>query len=131
MTGRPPELPTELRAFLYACVDAVEQVDILIHLQASGRVWTAKEVSIHEGIAEHAARAHLEALVARGLLRAQAGASLLYSYAPKTDRLKGYVELLATHYAGSRSLVVSFVATQTRGAVKTFADAFKLRDEEQ
>ena len=134
MTGRGPELPSELRAFLFTCVDSVEQLEILLRMHASARAWTVKEMSAAAETAEPMTRAHLEALVARGLLRIQSGVTLdaafTYSYEPKSADLARYVDLLAHHYHTAKASVVSFVSLYAQGGLRRFSDAFKLRDPE-
>lgn len=132
MTGGGPQLPSELRAFLFTCIESVEQLDLLLRLRASERSYTVKELSgLHE-LAEAVVRLHLEALVARGLVRPHAGASAdlpaTYAYAPKTSELRGYVDLLASHYHSSRTAVIAFVSNPSQGPLRRFSDAFKLRD---
>jgi hypothetical protein len=134
MTGRGPELPSELREFLFTCVDSVEQLEILLRMHANAKAWTVKEMSAAKEMAEPVTRAHLEALVARGLLRVQSSAvpdtASTYIYEPKSSDLARYVELLAHHYQVTKSSVVSFVSLHSHGGLRRFSDAFKLRDPE-
>lgn len=122
------ELPAELRAFLYTCIDAVEQLEILMLLRRSGRAWTAREVTRELDLAEAVTRRHLETLTSRGLLAARPGDEVSYRFFPKTEALAHYAALLAEHYATSRSAVHRFVAKGSGS--KRFSDAFKLRDQE-
>ena len=126
----PPALPAELRAFLYSCIDSVEQVEILLLLRRDVRARTAREVSGETGLGETAARRDLETLVARGLLAAEKPGAVLYRYQPKSPDLRRYADQLAQFYAENRTAVAGFIATQSRRSIKTFSDAFKLRDQE-
>src|SRR5690349_301193 len=123
------DLPTALRSFIYACIDAIESVEVLIGLRASARPWTAREVSAAFNLGENTARAVLESLVARGLLGVQKNDELSYFYDPKSADLRLYSDLLAAHYATNRAAVVSLITAQSRG-LRTFSEAFKLRDSE-
>jgi hypothetical protein len=125
------QLPAELRAFLYSCIDAVEQVEILMLLRGTSRAWTAREVTRELALVEPTGRVHLEVLTARGLLQATSAPDreVAYRLAPRTVSLAGYVELLAECFAQSRSAIHRFVVTRC-GRSKSFADAFKLRDPE-
>jgi predicted ArsR family transcriptional regulator len=125
----PPELPAELKAFLYSCIDEVEQVEILALLCRSDRAATAHAVAVDLGLSDHVARHHLETLVARGLLQIAIGAEVSYGYAPKSVQLRRYAELLTEYYATSRTAILRFITTSPRRA-KRFSDAFKLRDPE-
>ena len=130
MGARGPELPSELRAFLFTCIDSVEQLEILLLLTASPRPLTVKDVAALAGGVEAVARAHLEALVARGLLRVQASGPTTYTCAPRSAELERYLDLLVTWHRSSKSLIVGFVAAHARGGLRGFSDAFKLRDED-
>ena len=130
MSDLPPEdLPPGLRAFLYSCIDGVEQVEILSCLARSGRAWTAWAAAGELGLSDVSARHHLETLAARGLLTITVDAEVSYAYAPKTADLKGYADDLVARYGRSRTAVLRFIAANPR-RIKRFSDAFKLRDQE-
>lgn len=131
MDDREPrnELPAELKAFLYSCVDTVEQVEILVLLCKSGRAATAHAVAADLGLSDQVAREHLETLAARGLLTIAVGAEVSYVYVPKSVQLRRYAEQLTEYYATSRTAILRFITTSPRRA-KRFSDAFKLRDPE-
>ena len=123
------ELPPELRAFLYSCIDDVEQVEILVLLCRESGPWTARAIAAHLGLPDALARHHLETLAARGLLQISVAAEMLYFYAPKNAELRGYADQLSEHFATARMAIVRFVASHSR-RLKPFSDAFKLRDPE-
>lgn len=125
----PEDLPPGLRAFIYSCIDGVEQVEILACLARSARPWTARAVAAELGLPDVSARHHLETLAARGLLQITVDEEVSYAYAPKTADLKGYADDLIVRYARSRSAVLRFMAANPR-RLKRFSDAFKLRDQE-
>jgi hypothetical protein len=127
----PSDLPPELKAFLYSCVDSVEQVEILMLLRRSERAWTARGVTVELGLVERVARAQLETLTSRGLVRAETGgAEVAYRYQPKTAQLRRYADLLADSYGTARTAIYRFISTNVRRS-KRFADAFKLRDQDR
>jgi DNA-binding IclR family transcriptional regulator len=120
----PAELPADLRAFLYSCIGSVAQLDLLARLRASGQAATVRELSALVGLPGTTVRHDLEALTARGLLRAQVGQEVAYRYAPTTPELARFGELAAGHYTENREAVIRFI---TARAARTFADAFKIR----
>ena len=123
------ELPPELRAFLYSCIDDVEQVEILVLLCREGKPWTARATGGHLGLSDAVARHHLETLTARGLLQISVAAEVRYFYAPKNAELRRYADQLSEQFATARMAIVRFVASHSR-RLKPFSDAFKLRDPE-
>jgi hypothetical protein len=76
------------------------------------------------GLPPATVRHDLEALTARGLLRAQMAQELEYRYAPTTPELARCGDLAAAHYTDNREAVIRFI---TARAARTFADAFKIR----
>src|SRR6185312_5170991 len=122
-----PELPAELRAFLYSCIDSVEQVELLLQLRMARTALSAPQLAAHTGIAHAAARRHLETLLVRGLLRADVGDQVLYRYAPETPELRKYAELLDEYYSSHRDAVLRAISSR---AARTFADAFKFRKDQ-
>ena len=130
MTDSSSSLPTELRAFLYSCIDSLEQVELLVALARTDAARTTREIGAELGLAEASARRHLETLKARGLLAVKVGDEVTYRYEPKTPELARYTDQLLQHYETSRLDVLTYVSTSSRGTLKRFSDAFKLRDQE-
>lgn len=129
----PPEhsLPAELRAFLHTCIESIAQLELLLLLRGSDRFRTAGEIAEELGMPQGGARAAVETLAARGLLEVRVGDEIAYRYRPKSDDLAKYCDLLAQHYITSRQAVLTFVSDETRLSIKRFADAFKLRGEDE
>lgn len=123
------ELPSELRAFLYSCIDSVEQVEILMLLCRDSRPWTARATAERLGFSDGLTRGHLETLSARGLLQISVAAEVLYAYSPKNAELRRYADQLSEHYGTARTAIMRFVASNPR-RLKHFSDAFKLREPE-
>ena len=124
------ELPPALRAFLYSCVDAVEQAEIIVSLHASNDTVTARGVARDLGVPDALARHHLETMVARGLLQTVVGDEVLYRYSPRTPELQRFCETLIEWWGHSRSAVLRFIATNPRGPMRSFSNAFRLRKKE-
>jgi hypothetical protein len=131
MTRPPPELAASVRHFLYSCIDSIDQLDTLLKIRESERPWTVREASAALGTSAEATRGNLEALVSRGLVRVRVGEQLTYWYEPKSKELESYVQSVVEHHRADRNAVLTIVAPHTRGSLKNFADAFKLRDPEQ
>lgn len=127
--GRP-HLPAHLRAFLYSCIDSLDQLEILLLLRSTGTAWTARAVAHELQVYDARARALLDALAARGLVRATVRGETEYVFQPSTDVLAGYCEELADHYLRSRLEVVRFVSALPPPSIRSFAKAFRLRDTE-
>ncbi|MGE3177203.1 MAG: hypothetical protein AB7O32_07020 [Vicinamibacterales bacterium] len=125
----PDGLPAELKAFLFSCIDSVEQLETFTLVGRSGQGWTARAAGERLGLSDLAARHHLETLAARGLLQISVGEEVSYSYGPKTADLQRYADMLFVRYAERRGEVIRFVASSPE-RLKRFSKAFKLRDPE-
>lgn len=129
--SQPEELPSaELKAFIYSCIDDVEQVQILALLSASDQALPTRRVAQEASLADTAARHHLESLAARGLVAITVAQELTYRYAPKTPALRRYGDELVAFYRRAPMALLRVVATNVRPSVKRIADAFRLRDRE-
>lgn len=129
-SGRRRELPAHLRAFLYSCIDSIEQLEVLTLLQGLDSPWSARMVARELGLSDTVARAYLDALAARGLAWATVRDEVRYGFKPASPALARYCDELASHLEQSRSDVLRFVAALPPPAVRSFANAFKLRDTE-
>ena len=127
MDAQGPELPPELRAFLYSCIDSVEQVQLLQQLRIARTALSVKQLAAQTGMSPAAIRRPLETLLVRGLLRADVGEQMMYRYAPETPELRKYADLLDEYYSAHRDAVVRAISSR---AARTFAGAFKFRKDQ-
>ena len=120
-----PELP----AFVYTCIDSVEQVQVLVLLGTGDRPWTARLVAQEMSLSDHVVRHHLESMAARGLIAVTvAGDASTWRYAPKTDTLRRLGDELVEAYQRTPMAVVRLVAANARPSIRSISDAFRLRD---
>ncbi len=108
----------------------MEQLDVLTLLQKAEGPWAARAVAREVGITDARARAYLEALTARGLAHVTVRDEVTYAFRPASEALARYCEELARQLDRSRADVLRFVAALPPPAVRSFANAFKLRDTE-
>ncbi len=90
------EIPTEVARFIEANLETVDQLRVLLLLQASpGQDWRVDEVGRQLYLATPDAAAHLDKMAARGLASVCRGATLTYRYAPRTEELAAMGKHLA------------------------------------
>jgi predicted transcriptional regulator of viral defense system len=126
--GEDEELPQALRAFIYSCIESIEQVEALMLLRGADRHKTVRDVSTMLRVPAATARRDLETLAARGLLEVRVGDETEYAYKPKSEELGRYADLLAQYYVTARAALYGYIATGSRLSIKRFSDAFKLRE---
>jgi hypothetical protein len=120
------EVPAPLRAFLYSCIDSVEQAELIVRLHGYDGGLSAGVLARELGISDAAARHHLEILVARGLFQTAIGVEVLYRYAPRSPELADFARQLVEFWGHSRSVLIHSLV-QSRGPLSSFSKAFKLR----
>lgn len=122
------ELSAEVSRFIAEHIDAAEQLDILLLLHREPeREWTARDVSQAIYTVPASATLRLEGLTAAGFLASTGGGDPCYRYAPRSDELRGRVDVLAEAYRADRVAVIKLIFARPPSPVQSFADAFRLK----
>jgi hypothetical protein len=124
-------LPEEVRRFIVDHIDSVEQLEILLLLHGQrARTWTAESVARELRIAPISAGERLEEFVRGSVLSRADGTPVEYRYAPGSSKLDTAVDGLARAYSERRVTVINFIFSKPVDKIRTFADAFRLRKED-
>jgi len=118
----------EVRSFLLQHVDSVEKLEVLLLVRSQpDRDWTADQIAAELRTDPRSARLRLDDLRGSGLVAAgEAGAR----YLPRTPALARAVEATASAYRTHRVAVVTLIFSRPTERIRSFADAFRLRKEE-
>jgi hypothetical protein len=128
---RSNDLPEDVRQFIADHIESVEQLEILLLLhQHGGRVWTAESVARELRIAPLSAGERLDELARASILSRIQGSATEYRYAPGSASLQAAVSGLATAYSERRVTVINFIFSKPVDKIRTFADAFRLRKDD-
>jgi hypothetical protein len=118
-------VPTEVRRFIAAEIESVEQLEVLLLLRAAAdKDWTANEVARALVTQVESARGWLERMVGAGLL---SGGGEGYRYAPPTREVEETIDGLAESYANYRVTVIGLIFSKPSERVTLFSDAFRIR----
>jgi hypothetical protein len=121
------ELPDDVERFIAEHVDNLEQLEILLLLREQrSRQLDAREVTAELRLGPSSAAERLADMQVRGFLSAQ-GEPPRYRYAPDTAEKGRVIDELARCYAERRVSVITRIFSPRSDAVRSFADAFKLR----
>jgi len=121
------ELPDDVGRFIADHVDNLEQLEILLLLRAQrSRELDASQVTAELRLGPSSAAERLADMAARGFLSAQ-GDPPRYRYAPDAAETERVIDALARCYAERRVSVITRIFSPRSDAVRSFADAFKLR----
>ena len=111
-------MPTSLRADLQV---------LMLCAEAPERWWDASGMAREAGISVAAARHALDHLVRHNLLDIRVTGDVRYSFSPGTDDVREAAVACAAAYRSRPIAVVQLVAEAHRGSLRDFADAFRIR----
>lgn len=120
------EFSPAFRTFVNKTISSVEQIEVLLILHANpGRVWSVGEISAILRSSPYAIESRMPGLIAAKLAKAAGGG---YQYVA-SGRSHAFVELLQEEYSARRFSVIELVFSKS-DPLQSFADAFRLREEE-
>lgn len=124
-------LPEEVKHFLEANIDSVDQLEILRILgEDRQKEWSAAKMASEVQTQPQAIGSHLTALHARGLIVFETrDGDLFCRYGPATPELEDRVNQLLQVYRERPVTMIKLVYVRAREVLKTFADAFRLKKE--
>ncbi len=124
-------IPEEVKRFLEANIDSVDQLEILRVLgEDREREWAAADLARVVQTQPQAIGPHLTALQGRKLLTTQTrGTEFLCCYGPDTPELEALTDRLLQVYRERPVTMINLVYARAREALKTFADAFRFKKE--
>lgn len=125
-------LPEEVKQFMEANIDSVEQLEILRVLgEDPQREWPAAELAREVQTPASNILTHLAALRARGLLVTETrGADLFCRHGADSREREGMLTRLLQVYRERPVSMIRLVYARAKDPLKTFADAFRLKKEE-
>jgi len=125
-------LSREALVLVDQCIDSVLLLEVLLFLRSeSEKEWSAAEVSTCLSVEKNWVQKQLVDLQNCGLLTAGTTKLVRYRYAPATPALAGAVESLATAYKVRRVAVINRIMDRSTAHLRSFADAFRLRDRDE
>jgi hypothetical protein len=120
-------IPDEMKAFISDYINSVVQLELLILLyHRRDDTWTPEQVAGELRISEGWTATELSRLAARGLVAAAQGPPRSYRYAPPPELELPIARLVET-YGERRVSIINLIYSGPGGALRSFADAFRLR----
>lgn len=127
----PTDLPASIRAFLARYVRSVEQLEILLLFGRNpGSVWSPKKVYDSILSTPHSVDRWLEEMTRNGLLEKAPESPGNYRCCT-SEELLSQIVLLADLYRISPVRIIEAIYRRDTIAAQSFADAFKLKNNEQ
>lgn len=123
-------IPEKVRLFIRDYIQSVEQLEILLLLyQHPDKEWTPNAVSKEIRSTPISTAKRLSDLKAARLVDEKSGSEKVYTYRPATAELSKQIAELADTYATMRVTVIDLIFSKPVDKIRTFADAFKLRED--
>jgi hypothetical protein len=127
----PVEVPIPVARFIATHVQTLEQLEVLLLMMHSpDRWWDAHAIAGAVGILEDTARRILDRLAARNLLAIRITGDVRYQFQPGESSLAEAARLTADTYRTNRLGVLQLVTEARRRSLRAFADAFRIRDDD-
>jgi predicted transcriptional regulator len=121
------EFTDAFRTFVNKNITSVEQIEVLLILLANPeRSWNVNEISAILRSSPNSISSRLQVLEQRGLARSTAGAEYRYAASGRSHEM---VEMLQEEYGARRFSVIELVFSRP-DAARSFADAFRFKDED-
>ncbi len=125
-------LSDDIKGFIAEHIGSVEQLEVLLFLQRNNsRSWSAEDISKELYISPESAADRLAQFQARGFLVMEGSPVPLYRYQPRITSLDRLLRDLATEYELRRVRVINQIFSNPLDHIRTFADAFKFRKDEE
>lgn len=115
----------DVRAFIQTHIHSVEQLEVLLLLRRERhRLFTGAEVARELRVHPASAAQRLEDLTQRRLATRDGDR---YQFGPDDPALERSTHALAAAYADARVAVIQLIFSKPNDAIRSFADAFKLK----
>jgi hypothetical protein len=119
------EFPDELKRFVAAHIDTVEQLEVLLLLRSRpAETWTPKRVSDELRTSQMAATIRLERLCATELCEAVEGG---FRLRPAPGSVEYAIQLVEAAYRNRHVSLISLIYARPSKGVLLFADSFRVR----
>jgi hypothetical protein len=124
----PHELPPLVLEFVASHIRSLEELQLLMAvMQAPDRWWDARTAARELVLREQVARHALDHLATRNLLDIRITGDVRYQFRPGTDELRAATLAVEEAYRANQLALVQLVAGATRKSIRDFADAFRIR----
>ena len=123
------QIPESVRAFVAQHIDSAELLETLLLVHSGGeREWGPEEVARTIYTVPAGATRRLEQLVQMGLASSNGAMNPAYRFAPASAARRAQVDELAAAYRVNRVGVINLIYNRPPDPLRSFSDAFKLRN---
>jgi DNA-binding IclR family transcriptional regulator len=121
------DLPESVRSLIRRHVASVLELEVLLAMHDAAAPLSCPELARELRLNETACAAALDKFTEAGLVESRGDA---YGFKPRTPALRDGVDALSDSYARRRVSVIRFIYKRPGEGISAFADAFKLRKDD-
>jgi hypothetical protein len=123
------QIPENIRRFIFACIDSVEQLEVLAMLHDQpDKDWTYLALSQELRSTESSVEKRVRDLVDRRVIHPIASGSFRFN--PRSEEVRQVVHDLVGVYRLRPYRVMELIFSKPVNAMQSFADAFKFKKED-
>lgn len=120
-------IPEDVRRFVAAEIQSLEQLEILLRLHRDPSAWwTAEDLAAELRTSTASVAFRMSEMKGRGLLEVEEG-GLRYRYRPTNPETERTVRTLDRLYGERRVTVITLIFSKPMDPILDFSDAFRLR----
>ena len=124
-------IPEDVRQFIIDKIDSVAELEGLLLLRRHQETeWNSEALAQRLYTSQEQTEDVLKRLYSQGFLAVKESRTLTYRYQPSSLKLAEMVDLVAEIYSNYLVPVTNLIHSKPQTKVQQFADAFKLRKEE-
>lgn len=121
-------IPEDIKAFILDHVDSIAELEALLVLRENPyQGWDCKEVADRIYCDENTTAGILKKLTRHGLIAPDSGSPHRFRYQQSRPEITDILNRLAAVYARYVVPLTTLVHQKSKGNIKSFADAFKLK----
>ncbi len=125
-------IPEDVRQFIIDKIDSVAELEGLLLLRRNPDTeWNSEALAQRLYTSQEQTEDVLTRLYSQGFLTVKESQTLSYRYQPSSLKLAEMVDLVAEIYSNYLVPVTNLIHSKPQSKVQQFADAFKLRKEEE
>jgi hypothetical protein len=122
-------VPETIRIFVHACIDSVEQLEVLAILHDNPeREWTIQSLSQELRSADSSVEKRMRDLANRKVLEPLGEGT--FHFQPVSPEVHAAISELVAYYRVRPFRVMDLLFTKPMNAMKSFADAFRFKKED-
>ena len=126
------ELPPRVLAFVNAHLRSIDELQVLIAcILSRDRWWDAGTTARELGLTPTAARRALDRLAAHNLLDIRVTGEVRYQFRPGTADLEADARAVCEAYRANPVPLINRLTGAPRRSVRDFADAFRIRQDDE